>query len=138
MEILCETSLVREMFDCSQAAAPREACGVLGGQRHGDRIHLRSFLALPNLAGGPAAFEIDPLDFLQVEGSFHRQGMSTCALFHSHPGGSTELSLADRRTAWAELIQIVCAVPRQGEPSLAAWQMHRRQPHPLSIRIEGR
>ncbi len=138
MEILCETSLVREMIEGAQSAAPREACGLLGGRWEGEQLGLQGFRLLPNHAAEVCKFEIDPLDFLRAEDEWSEQGLAVCAFFHSHPRGSTRLSGIDLRGAWEEMIQVVCALPDMAEPSLAAWQVRNGHASPLAFKAEGR
>jgi proteasome lid subunit RPN8/RPN11 len=73
-------------------AAPMEAVGIIGGLANG-RAH--SVIELPNLAG-PHEFFADPFAQYQAERRFSREGLSVIAIYHSHPGGGTTLSDADR------------------------------------------
>ena len=104
MEILCESSLVREMHERSRAALPGEACGLLGGLRAGPDWRLDRFVETANLHDQVGAFAVDPLDFLRVDAGFRREHRELLALFHSHPSGSLQLSKLDRQSGWTELV----------------------------------
>lgn len=77
---------------------------------------------MPNLAG-PHEFFADPFAQYLAERRLSREGLSVIAIYHSHPGGGTELSDADRMAAsrwnWAHIVivpersammQITCAL----------------------------
>ena len=76
-------------------AVPMEAVGMIGGSADG---HAQLVIELPNLAG-PHKFFADPFAQYQAEQRFSQEGLVVIAIYHSHPGGGTELSDADRRAA---------------------------------------
>jgi proteasome lid subunit RPN8/RPN11 len=72
--------------------APAEAVGIIGELADG-RAHV--VIELPNLTG-PDEFFADPFAQYQAERRLSREGLRIIAIYHSHPGGGTELSDADR------------------------------------------
>jgi proteasome lid subunit RPN8/RPN11 len=77
------------------AAYPREACGLLVGQRTGERVDI--FLAHPaaNVAEREDRFEIDPQAQFTLLRALGGTGRTIVGCYHSHPNGRAEPSLAD-------------------------------------------
>jgi proteasome lid subunit RPN8/RPN11 len=72
--------------------APREAVGLIAGTSDG--MAVASF-ELPNL-GDRDEFFADPYAQYQAEVRIAAAGLRILAIYHSHPGGGTGLSLSDR------------------------------------------
>lgn len=92
----------------ADAAAPREACGLLLGQ--GARV-----LALAptrNLAAAEDAFEIDTALHLRLQRLARtRRGRDVLGVWHSHPRGPAVPSARDLEGAWdASLLWLITAV----------------------------
>jgi proteasome lid subunit RPN8/RPN11 len=78
-----------------RAAYPRECCGLLVGQRNGERIEI--FLAHPaaNVAEGDHRFEIDPQAQFTLLRALRGTGREIVGCYHSHPNCRAEPSHAD-------------------------------------------
>ena len=103
-------------------AAPMEAVGIIGGLANG-RAH--SVIEMPNLAG-PHEFFADPFAQYQAERRFSREGLSVIAIYHSHPGGGTTLSDADRMGGARWNCSHIVIVPERSPDSpdyLRAWRI---------------
>lgn len=89
--------LLAAMRRLAQAAAPREACGLLLGG--GERV-----LALApsrNLAAAKDAFEIDTALHLRLQRLARaRPGRNVLGVWHSHPRGPAVPSARDLAGAW--------------------------------------
>jgi proteasome lid subunit RPN8/RPN11 len=79
------------------AALPRECCGVLLGSNDNGRLDVRWVLTTLNAATMVGGFSIPDHEIRRVRLLAAQCGEPIIALFHSHPGGSTELSESDRR-----------------------------------------
>lgn len=75
-------SIKAAIIDHANRDYPREACGVIIG---------KEYIPCKNVAADDAQFEIDPMDLVGAE----KKGRIK-AYVHSHPDGSTELSMPDR------------------------------------------
>jgi proteasome lid subunit RPN8/RPN11 len=92
---------------------PAEAVGLLGGPVQGYATHS---ISLSNRAG-QRAFLADPFDQFKAERHLARLGLQLVAVYHSHPGGGTQLSPLDlvfgrQRTC----LQVVIALDRVDLP----------------------
>ena len=92
-------ALVAQIEDEARAAYPRECCGLLVGERCGDRVHV--FLAHPaaNVAEGDDRFEIDPQTQFTLLHALRGTGRAIVGCYHSHPDGFAEPSQSDRLSA---------------------------------------
>ena len=79
----------------ARTAYPREACGLLVGQRSGERVEI--FLAHPalNVAERDDRFEIDPQAQFTLLHALRGTGREIVGCYHSHPNGRGEPSPAD-------------------------------------------
>ena len=77
------------------AAGPRECCGLLEGQRDGDRWRITALHPARNLATGADRFEIDPADHFAAVRVARARGMRIIGCYHSHPGGEAQPSAHD-------------------------------------------
>ncbi|HIG86026.1 MAG TPA: hypothetical protein EYQ25_03195 [Planctomycetes bacterium] len=83
--------LCEELMRAGQAALPREACGIL--VRQGDReLHA---VQLPNRAKDEGCFEMTAADVAHA-----LEGNAWVGSWHSHPGGDSTPSPADREADW--------------------------------------
>jgi proteasome lid subunit RPN8/RPN11 len=83
----------------ARAAYPRECCGLLVGQRRGERIEI--FLAHPasNIAERDDRFEIDPQVQFALLHALRGSGREIVGCYHSHPNGRAEPSRTDTAAA---------------------------------------
>ncbi len=120
----------------AHAALPMEAVGLLGGHPDGSAT-----LAIPllNLAV-PRAFLADPLAQFKAERQLKQSGLHLLAIYHSHPGGGSQLSPEDIVFAqrWP-CPQIVIALerPYQSGEEIRAYQVLRHDVTEVEIHIEG-
>jgi proteasome lid subunit RPN8/RPN11 len=103
------------------AAYPREACGLLGGVRAPGELRLDRYLPQANAAIETDRFAIEPLAILRAGAALRASGRELLAVFHSHPDRSPTPSAADRRGAWASLLQIIGPVHRGAAGWPCAW-----------------
>lgn len=97
---------VREsLLSWARDEAPREACGLLFGDRSPSRLHLTRAERVANRHPRPErAFRLCP-DALLAHGA----DPELLAVWHSHPRGPEELSESDRAgaSAWPRLLQVL-------------------------------
>jgi proteasome lid subunit RPN8/RPN11 len=104
--------LYNQMLTYAREALPMEAVGLLGGHSNG---RVLSVLPLTNIAA-PEEFLADPFDQFKAERQLSRNGLSLLAIYHSHPGGGTQLSASDCSLTFnRSLLQLVIALARPGQ-----------------------
>jgi proteasome lid subunit RPN8/RPN11 len=92
--------LLAAMRRLADAAAPREACGLLLGQ--GGRISALAPTA--NLAAAADAFEIDTPAHLRLQRRLRGGPMRIVGVWHSHPRSEAAPSARDLAGAWDECL----------------------------------
>jgi proteasome lid subunit RPN8/RPN11 len=116
---------------CAEAA-PKEACGVLLGLRLGDDI-LAEDVIVARGAAAPGAFEISDHELRRMVACAESRGLGIVAIFHSHPSGAPDLSLADRAMLrWSRWAWVVVAGAGPAA-ALAAYAAGAARPIALEI-----
>ncbi len=101
------------MIKHAYAALPSEAVGLLGGYVPG---YATISIALPNHIS-QKAFLADPYQQYKAERHLADLGLQLIAIYHSHPGGGTQLSQLDMMYARKRnCFQIVIALERVHMP----------------------
>jgi len=101
--------------------------------------HATLSIPLPNRAGHKA-FLADPFEQFKAERRLAQLGLKLVAIYHSHPGGGTQLSPLDllfaRRRA---CLQIVIALDREVLPGeeMRAYQLIEDRAVEVEMHIEG-
>ncbi|MCB9908113.1 MAG: Mov34/MPN/PAD-1 family protein [Planctomycetes bacterium] len=94
----------------SQAALPREACGLLVGCWRGGRLEIRHVTLARNVATKPeAAFRVDAGHLMEVDRWAVGQGLRLVGAWHSHPTGDSAPSSADHeglQPGWLGLLVV--------------------------------
>jgi|LGOV01.1.fsa_nt_gb proteasome lid subunit RPN8/RPN11 len=91
----CE-EIIRYSKAVMQRHSLREACGYLIGKKTVDSIFIEVVIPALNL-GWPGSFWISDREENRIKEIAHNYNLELCALFHSHPKGSGELSPFDRK-----------------------------------------
>jgi proteasome lid subunit RPN8/RPN11 len=84
------------IFDHCLAAAPNEACGMLGG-RDG---RVEKAYCMRNAKPGPDYYEMDPEEQFRVMKDIRDSGLKMIGLFHSHPLSQAYPSSVDVNQAY--------------------------------------
>lgn len=123
------------------AERPREAVGYLGGPdgTATRAVPLRN-LGLPG-TGPRRSFLADPRDQYAVERAWKDGGVELLAVYHSHPGGGTGLSAADRRLAVDDGRALLVLAPppagREDPTRRRAWRRRGEAWAPVPLVVEG-
>lgn len=108
------------MIDAARAARPREACGLLIGGSVGDVTSVEVVEVVDNVATDRTAFELDPIEFAQVEASARASDRAVVGVWHSHATASAEPSERDRTGAWSDLVHVIVAAASR---DIRAWRL---------------
>jgi proteasome lid subunit RPN8/RPN11 len=91
-----------------RAAYPHECCGLLLGSQDGSGGRVHRVLRTLNAVSRPGGFAIPDAEIDRGRFLAAQAGLSILALYHSHPSGATELSVADlaalEHTEWPWLV----------------------------------
>lgn len=110
-----------QMLAHAAETLPAEAVGLLGGVGH----EVRRQIALPNVLGGKS-FLVDPYAQFKALRQLASEGLEPLAVYHSHPGGGTDLSNLDvmfaRRLPYVQVV-IALARPHHPQVDVAAYAL---------------
>lgn len=106
--------LRRNLAARAAAEAPEEACGLIGRARNGC---LGLWVAENSAEDPQASFEIRADHLLELLRAIDMHGETLAGVYHSHPHGIAEPSVADRQTArlWPGLTWVIVGIG-SGEP----------------------
>jgi proteasome lid subunit RPN8/RPN11 len=111
------SDLRRQLEKSSLSQLPEEACGLLLGPKSARGSvptpeQVEAVTCARNVAPQhrERCFELDPEHLLQHEGAAMRGGLAVLGVWHSHPGGGSQPSAADRRAALPGLLYVIVAV----------------------------
>lgn len=147
--ILIPTAALTAIAEAARAAYPEECCGLLVGRclPDGNIRILRAVHARNIAADRRRRFEVDPARRIALERELRERRQMADAdaaeeivgHFHSHPDGAPVPSARDAAAVLEpDLIWLVAAVERQGQPAIAAhkYDAARRLFHPVPLRIQ--
>jgi len=120
-------SLARPVYDeiaaHARAGAPREACGVLGGEFGDERSHVHRHDRAENVADRPRrAYALDPEEQFALMEGIEDEGHEVVGFYHSHPRGPPVPSAADEAEATWEGYSYVIVSLGGEEPYVGSWR----------------
>jgi proteasome lid subunit RPN8/RPN11 len=84
----------------ARAAAPEEACGILGGRDEGEARTVEALHPCRNVAPEPRwEYRADPRDQLRAFLAVEEAGLEVVGFYHSHPQGPAQPSPVDAARA---------------------------------------
>lgn len=115
---------VREsMVTHAESGAPREVCGVLGGEDKGERSVVKTVHRAENVADDPrTTYAIGPEEQLEIMTAVEDAGHEVVGFYHSHPAGPSGPSETDAaRATWAGYCYVIVDLGG-ASPSVGAWR----------------
>ena len=115
--------LLDAIRDHGREAYPEECCGALLGQRQDGTVSIVRIERLANAREGDRRrrYVIAPADYVRVEASADRDGLSLVGFYHSHPDHPAVPSEYDREHALPFFHYLVLAVAGGHPGEAAAW-----------------
>ena len=116
-------NLLEAIRNHGREAYPDECCGALLGQRQNGAVSVTRIERLPNAREGDRRrrYVIAPDDYVRVEESADRDGLSLVGFYHSHPDHPAVPSEYDREHALPFFHYLVLAVAGGQPGEAAAW-----------------
>jgi proteasome lid subunit RPN8/RPN11 len=125
---------IEKMVHHSRSESPREACGILAGQKDRDRIRIAKVYGCDNVHPNPnGEFFMKPEDQLRVFLEIEKiKEIEIVGFYHSHPQGPESPSQIDSsKYYWPGYpMAIVSLLP---EPSVSFWIWSEDRFHPLEV-----
>ena len=116
-------NLLEAIRSHGREAYPEECCGALLGRRQDGAVSVVRVERLPNAREGDRRrrYVIAPGDYVRVEESADRDGLSLVGFYHSHPDHPAVPSEYDREHALPFFHYLVLAVAGGQPGEAAAW-----------------
>lgn len=119
--------LPREIYDTlvrhACEGAPREVCGVLGGDYGEDISCVSSAHRTANAAETPETeYYIDPREQLECIETIEDSGQDVVGFYHSHPAGPRQPSQTDTERATWPGVSYLIVILDGGYPYVGSWR----------------
>ena len=111
-----------EVIAHCRSCYPKEACGLLAGQRE----QVTRIYPMTNLEDSPIGYAMDPREQLRVESAMRRQGERCLGIYHSHTASDAYPSPVDIELAVSPDVSYVLVSLKD-----------RERPVVQSFRIDG-
>ncbi len=120
-----EPRQIRQLRYLAEMSYPFEACGMLVGKTHSQRISVSRVLQAGNLSenGKLDRYVLDPEDFLTAERCAREQQMEIVGIWHSHPNHPAEPSTKDLEAAWHGYSYVIVSVDALGDTVVRSWRL---------------
>lgn len=102
---------------------PKEACGILLCPR-AEPWNITDARPTKNATSGDSAtdYQVDPLEFMQVQKWAEERELDICGIYHSHPDFSAVPSERDRNFAWEGYLYLILSVNNRIFAESRAWR----------------
>lgn len=121
-------SLIRQIYDHTEASYPYECCGVMIGTM-GETKVVYAFRTCKNLNKERAhdRYEMDPLDMLRAGREFEDSPWDIIGIYHSHPDHPSRPSQTDTDRAWPDYSYVIISVQRGIVGSTQSWVLDEKE-----------
>ena len=125
-------AMLKQIYRHGRETYPRECFGFLVGLA-GDGGTVRRVAPGTNLnVERNDRFEMDPREFMQVEGAAEEAGYEIIGFYHSHPDWPAIPSQTDLSFAWEGSYYLIASI-HEGQPlHTAVWQIAPAEPRRFS------
>ena len=122
-------SVLREIYDHTEASYPHECCGVMVGTLAGDNRTVHTFRKCKNLNTERARdrYEMDPLDMLRAEREFENSEWDIIGIYHSHPDHPSRPSQTDTDKAFPHYSYVIVSVQKGKVASANSWVLNEAE-----------
>lgn len=109
----------------ARGAYPHETCGLLIGQRGGNRARVVEVTRARNrnVERPRDRYDLDPTDQLAAEELARELGLEVVGVWHSHPDHPARPSETDRAAAWSGWSYVIVAVGPDEALDVRSWRM---------------
>jgi proteasome lid subunit RPN8/RPN11 len=123
-------SLLREIYDHTEASYPNECCGLMIGTTDKDQNHtVHAFRICKNLNKERAKdrYNMDPLDQLRVQKEFANSPWEMIGIYHSHPDHPSRPSQTDTDAAHVGYSYVIISVQTGTVASAQSWVLNEAE-----------
>lgn len=118
-------SLLRQIYDHTEASYPNECCGLMIGTGGENKV-VHAFRTCKNLNQERARdrYDMDPLDMLRAEREFEKSPWDIVGIYHSHPDHPSRPSQTDTDRAWPDYSYVIISVQKGTVASAQSWVLN--------------
>ena len=123
-------SVLREIYDHTEASYPNECCGVMIGTTDKDKNHsVHAFRKCKNLNQERARdrYLMDPLDYLRAWREFEKGPWDIIGVYHSHPDHPSRPSQTDTDQALQGYSYVIISVQKGTVASAQSWVLNESE-----------
>ena len=134
--IIFSEKIAKKLKEHARREAPREACGVLAGERKSRGQLVRKIYECKNASRYPEAmYEISPRELLRVITEIEESSLEVLGFYHSHPMTLEQPSYIDAgRATWAgHSYVIVSLAPKSA--SISSWVWNEEKEHFIEEKV---
>jgi len=126
--ITIPTSLLRQIYDHTEASYPYECCGLMIGTMGQDKT-VHAFRRCKNLNTVRAnhRYDMDPLYMLRVEREFESSPWDIIGIYHSHPDHPSRPSQTDTDRGWPDYSYVIISVQQGTVAGAQSWVLDEGQ-----------
>jgi proteasome lid subunit RPN8/RPN11 len=123
------SSLLREIYDHTEASYPNECCGLIIGTMDGQARLAHTFRKCRNLNTARARdrYEMDPMDMLRAQREFENSEWDIVGIYHSHPDHPSRPSQTDTDRAWPDYSYVIISVAKGTVASANSWVLNEEE-----------
>ena len=125
LRLRVELQQIQQLRYLADMTYPFEACGMLIGNMHPQRVEVAAVLQARNLSqnGARDRYVLDPEDFLTAERAARAKRMEIVGIWHSHPNHPAEPSTRDLESAWHGYSYVIVSVDALGDTVVRSWRL---------------
>ncbi|MFX0094589.1 MAG: Mov34/MPN/PAD-1 family protein [Candidatus Hodarchaeota archaeon] len=124
-QLILSESLAEKIFTDVKHKAPEEACGVIGGEKEGEKYLVRAIYICRNEAENPyKEYFIAPEDLAKAFNDIETKNWEIIGFYHSHPLGEVKPSKTDyRQVTWYKKFYVITNLKKE----IGAWLWDKEQ-----------
>jgi proteasome lid subunit RPN8/RPN11 len=123
------STVLREIYDHTEASYPNECCGLIIGAADKDGKIAHTFRKCGNLNTERARdrYEMDPVDMLRIQREFENSPWDIVGIYHSHPDHPSRPSQTDTDAAWPDYSYVIISVQKGTVASANSWVLNETE-----------
>ena len=132
MKLTITKRLYEEIVAAARAAAPMEACGLLGGSDG----EASEFYELSNADASPVQYRMLPEEQLAAIKDMRKKSISLVAIWHSHPATGSYMSERDLKLAFTpDVAYVVVSLAEPSNPDIRAFTVENGMDTRIELEI---
>lgn len=116
--------LLEEISKNVRKGYPKEACGVLAGNKDIEIKTVKEIHPVANLESAKDKFNMDSKEFKKIDEELKSRGLAVIGIYHSHPDAPATPSETDREAAWPVYSYVIFSVMKGKGVTCKSWELN--------------